>query len=53
MADPMLQLVRQLSLQVALLEKENEILRQDSRMRQAQLGRCLKIIDALHKRATQ
>ena len=53
MADPMLQLVRQLNLQVSLLEKENQRLRQDSRMRQAQLCRCLKIIDALHKRVPQ
>ena len=53
MTDPMLQLVRQLNLQVSLLEKENQRLREDTRMRQAQLVRCLKIIDALHKRATQ
>jgi hypothetical protein len=49
MADPMLQLVRQLSLQVSLLEKENQRLRKETRFLQVQLGRCLKIIDALRK----
>jgi hypothetical protein len=53
MADPMLQLVRQLNLQVSLLGKENQRLRKDARLLQVQLGRCLKIIDALHKRASQ
>jgi primosomal protein N'' len=53
MADPMLQLIRQLNQQVSLLEKENQCLRQELGLMHVQLNRCLKIIEAIFQRSPQ
>lgn len=53
MAEPMLQLVRQLSLQMSQLEKDNQRLQKELGELKEQLSRCLMIIDALHKRSPQ
>lgn len=47
MTDPKLQLVRQLSQQISLLDKENQRLRQEVEITRIQLNRCLKIIEAM------
>jgi hypothetical protein len=53
MAEQMLQLVRQLSLQMSQLEKDNQRLQKEMGVLKDQLNRCLLIIDALHKRSPQ
>lgn len=53
MADPMLQLVRQLNQQVSMLQKENQRLQQELGLIQVQLHRCLKIIETMFKRSPQ
>ena len=47
MANPTLQLIRQLNQQLSLLELENQRLKREGLALQIQLKRCLTIIEAL------